>query len=766
MRETGKIRVAIVGAGREGLETLSILRKDKSVSVEMLLDPDKEALGFRLPEYGYDYADDLNLRLSHRIREILTIQDLHLVVDTTPDKYHEGLYDLDISPAEIINGHSARFIWGLKSIEDIEKRRPPITHQVNGVIETINQGLQSVPSSHPIDEHSALLLRTSFLGTHATAAQLTILGENTSRKIIKDIHIDPGLHIKNVSNRPYRMEWDEADKIIRSVVENRRPWEGSGGGETGGGTINVIPLIEDSDVMGMLWFFYPSPNSDTIKEDAIFISSLIPLFGRTIHGDIESESVKLTSIEETLSVEPLHIIGSERPIGSKLKEVNSALYKMLGAEDSHLYIREPATGDLVLQATTHKLPYLLGRMRIRKGQGILGEVIERSSPLILMEANINTNGRAHRFAKREDTIALLYLPLTVKDKGVGIITMEFTNIHNLTSNIYSSLSNIGNNLANTISSDVERYRMSQKIIKLSTVNEEGIELLSTADLQKILALSTASSAMLLDSEMSILRLSENGQLTIKSTYGVHEEKIDQALLDLDHNIATRVSQTKSSAVIHDLPEYTETTTSDRDFPYKTVIAVPILFNRELLGTLSIYNKTVSDVFSSIFFTEDDREILEHFIQYVARGIVNARRYNERQLLITIDDMTGLRNERYLQMRFPEEIKRAKRFNRCVSLIFFEVKPFDDPVIRDVAKLTGETFRYIDVLVRLKGAKFAALLPDTGEGVTDAVKRLSISFHRLKEKRPELALYTGYSTYPDDSEDMHELIKKASRLRQY
>ncbi|MBI5038386.1 MAG: sensor domain-containing diguanylate cyclase [Nitrospirae bacterium] len=767
MGEGDRIKVAIIGAGREGLETLSLLRKDKAVSVSILLDPDQEALGFRLEEYGYTYSSDLNLRLSHRIRELLTLQDLNLIINTLPDRHHKDLYDLNLYPAEIINGDSARFLWELRQINEIKKRRSVITGQIDRAIETIECGLQYVPQAHPIHEQSALLLRTSFLGTHADAAQLTIIKKgDRPYQVIKDINLDPALRLKNAAKRPYIRDGDEADKIIGHVAGDKRVWEGEGETAGGWGALRVVPITEGSEVIGLLWLFYTTADPNLIKDDAAFVSSLIPVLGRTIRRVAESEDLKLASVEEALSLEPLRIIGSDRPIGSRLKEVNSFLYHLLEAEDSHLYIREPATGDLVLQATTHNLPYLLGKMRIRKGQGVLGEVIERNNPLMLMETPVGTNGHVQRIAKREDAVALLYLPLTVTDKGVGIIAMEFTNIHNINPNVYHSLSAIGQHLANTISSDAERYRMSQKIIKLSVVNEEGIELLSTFDLQKILALATASSTMLLDSEVSILRLNEDGKLVIKSTYGLHEDKVDQALLKLDNAISGMISQTKSPAIIHDVPEYVESAKSEAEYPYKTAIAVPILFNKELLGTLSVYNKTAMDVFSSLFFTEDDREILEHFTQYAARGVVNARRYNEKQLLITIDEVTGLRNERYLQMRFPEEIKRAKRFNRHVSLIFFEIKPFDDDVIRDVARLIRETFRYIDVLVRLKGGKFAALLPDTGEGVKDAVKRLSDSFDRLREKRPDLTLYTGYSTYPDDSEDMHELIKKSSRLYRY
>ena len=768
MQEDNKIKVAIIGAGQEGLETLSIIKKDKSVSISMLLDTDEDALGFRLGEYGYTYSDDLNLRLSQRIRELTTVQYLNLIIDTASERDHKAIYDLNLYPAEIINGHTARFIWTIKYIEDMEKRRSFISDHINSVIGALDRGLQPAPKVHSVDEYSALLLRTAFLGTHATAAHLKILEKDSTYKIIKDINVDHSLIIKKGVSRHYIKEQNEEDKIIRQVVENRRVWEGLNGDVEGWEIIRVIPLIEGTDVVGLLWLFYAAQAVDYVKDDIAFIYSLMPMFGGTIRSTIESEKLRVVSAEKALSMETLNIIRSEKPIGSRLKEVNNVLFKLLEAEDSHLYIIDPATGDLVLQATTNKFPYLLGKTCIRKGQGVLGEVVERSRPVILKEASIegeDGNTIMHNFAKREDNITLLYLPLIANKKGVGMIAMEFTNARNINSRTYNHLVNTGNHLASTISSDAERYRMSQKIIKLSTVNEEGIELLSTTDLQKVLALSTASSAMLLDAAVSILRLSENGKLIVQSTYGIHEDKADQNLLQIDDNISSIVSQTKIPVVIHDLMEYSEMA-SDNDFSYKTAISIPIFINKELFGTVSLYNKNPSDVFSSIFFTEDDREILEHYVQYVARGIVNAKRYNERQLLITIDDITGLRNERYLQMRFPEEIKRAKRFNRYLSLIFFEVKPFNDNVILEMTKLIKETFRYIDVLVRLKEAKFAALLPDTGEGVKDAVNRLSISFNKLKEKMPDLTLYTGYSTYPDDSNDMHELIKRASRLSQH
>ncbi|MBI5756820.1 MAG: GAF domain-containing protein [Nitrospirae bacterium] len=770
MRQSDKVKVAIVGAGREGLDTLALLKKEHDVSLSMLLDPDRDALGFRLEEYGYRYADDLNVGLSHRLQALSSIQDLSMVIDTVPDKYHKDLYTPGIHTAEIINGYSARFIWELKSINDIEKRRPLISERFNKALEEVKRGLLSAPQAHAVDEPGALILRASFLGTHAAAAQLTILQRDEGYKIIRDTNVESSLLIQKGCVRRYLKDGDESDKIIRYVVENKSPYEGEASNVTKGITkglnaFSVIPLIEEGDVVGMLWFFYNSSDVHFMKDDNTFILSLTPLFGRPIRDAIESERSRLAYVEDTLSTGPLNTIGSEKPIGQRLKEVNLALSELLEAEDAHLYVKDPVTCDLVLQATTCKFPSLLGRIRVKKGTGVLSEVIERRNPLALTETNIGDGNATYRFARREDSITLLYIPLIVKDEGVGIISMEFINIHNLTPKTFRTLEDIGGHLANTISSDAERRRMSQKIIKLSVVNEEGIELLSTVDLQKIYALATASSAMLLDSEASVLRLYEDGRLVVRSTYGLHDDKISQTLLDIESDVSATVSQTRIPVIIHDLPEYAEVT-QHQDFPYKTAMALPVIYDKELLGTLSLYNKAVSEVFSSLIFSEDDREIAERFIQYVARGVINARRYSERQSLIIIDEVTGLRNERYLQMRFPEEIKRAKRYNRCLSLIFLEVRPFDEDVIRDLSKIVKDTFRYIDVLVRLKDAKFAILLPDTGEGVKEAANRVAANFGMLKEKIAGLSLYMGYSTFPDDSEDMQELIKKASKLRQY
>jgi two-component system, cell cycle response regulator len=86
-----------------------------------------------------------------------------------------------------------------------------------------------------------------------------------------------------------------------------------------------------------------------------------------------------------------------------------------------------------------------------------------------------------------------------------------------------------------------------------------------------------------------------------------------------------------------------------------------------------------------------------------------------------DDLTGLKNRRYLLERLQEEVEKAHRHNYPVSCVMFdvdEVRALDDelgPVSMDdllaeIAMTLRNHSRTYDVLARYDGALFAAILP--------------------------------------------------------
>ncbi len=113
-----------------------------------------------------------------------------------------------------------------------------------------------------------------------------------------------------------------------------------------------------------------------------------------------------------------------------------------------------------------------------------------------------------------------------------------------------------------------------------------------------------------------------------------------------------------------------------------------------------------------------------------------------QLLIT-DALTAAYNRRYLMDRLPQEIERARRYQRPLAVVLCDVDHFKnindtyghqagDRVLRNLATLLmGELRRDVDWVARYGGEEFLIVLPETElvDAIAVAEKiRLSVASH--------------------------------------
>ncbi|MFH1135288.1 MAG: sensor domain-containing diguanylate cyclase [Pseudomonadota bacterium] len=94
-------------------------------------------------------------------------------------------------------------------------------------------------------------------------------------------------------------------------------------------------------------------------------------------------------------------------------------------------------------------------------------------------------------------------------------------------------------------------------------------------------------------------------------------------------------------------------------------------------------------------------------------------------LARVDGLTGLWNRRYFIELGQREVARAKRENRPLSMVYFDVDNFKrindayghqagDQVLREMAALGRENLRELDIFGRMGGDEFAIILPETTE----------------------------------------------------
>jgi len=145
-------------------------------------------------------------------------------------------------------------------------------------------------------------------------------------------------------------------------------------------------------------------------------------------------------------------------------------------------------------------------------------------------------------------------------------------------------------------------------------------------------------------------------------------------------------------------------------------------------------------------------------------------------LATTDGLTGLANRRHFMERGNAELGRARRTGQQVSCIMFDVDHFKkvndayghdagDMVLKTLARTARETLRGIDVLGRLGGEEFAALLPETGlEPALQAAerRRVAVAGMGLVHGETPLAgtMSLGVAQAVGPEESLEALLKRA------
>ncbi|MEI7818319.1 MAG: GGDEF domain-containing protein, partial [Desulfuromonadales bacterium] len=120
----------------------------------------------------------------------------------------------------------------------------------------------------------------------------------------------------------------------------------------------------------------------------------------------------------------------------------------------------------------------------------------------------------------------------------------------------------------------------------------------------------------------------------------------------------------------------------------------------------------------------------------------------REVSIT-DELTGLRNRRYLMIRFSEELERSRRLGTSLSLLMMDLDhfksvndtcghPFGDLVLKSVARCIADTFREYDIAGRYGGEEFAVVV--SGLSHQDVVAMAE----RVREKIAALNIGDAYA----------------------
>jgi len=175
------------------------------------------------------------------------------------------------------------------------------------------------------------------------------------------------------------------------------------------------------------------------------------------------------------------------------------------------------------------------------------------------------------------------------------------------------------------------------------------------------------------------------------------------------------------------------------------------------------------------YKEEDFLILNFLCDVLKVSLKNITQYKKLEELSYTDSLSGLYNYRYFCKRLSEEIFRAKRYQRKLALVIFDIDEFKiyndsfghqsgDQVIRQSGEMILKVVRSIDVVCRYGGDEFCVIMPETDvEECLKFIERLRkhIQHHTFKDEflqlKHHLTLSAGAAIYPQHARSSERLI---------
>lgn len=329
------------------------------------------------------------------------------------------------------------------------------------------------------------------------------------------------------------------------------------------------------------------------------------------------------SIEADALREIGQAIGSMHTIDDILRRVADIVVKVTGTDLCLIYLLNLSGSELVLRGASGSTKDVVGKIRLKMGEGITGWVAQQGQHVVLSrEAYRDERFKPVPNLQQDSYQSMLSVPLRGRKDLVGVINVRTSSTHEYTRMQISLLDSIARQVGGAVENYNDYYRMERRATQLSTLSEISQTITSDMYLEEILQLIVSVTAESLNFKIcSVMLLDEDrNELVIKATQSKSREYVRKPNVKLTESVAGRAVLEAKPIIIRDVrktPGYQYPDIARKE-GLCSLVSVPLTVKKEIIGVLNCYTAQPHD------FTEEEITVLQALANQAAISIQNAK----------------------------------------------------------------------------------------------------------------------------------------------
>jgi len=409
------------------------------------------------------------------------------------------------------------------------------------------------------------------------------------------------------------------------------------------------------------------------------------------------------------------------------------------------------------------------------GEGFTGWVAQHGEPLLVNDANVDPRGATISGTEDVDE-SMLVVPMRYDGATIGVITLSKLGLDGFDADDLRLLTILADRAATAVGSARLLIRTQDLAREMRRLLDMSAELSNSLDPRQVADLMAGHLTTAMGVDECIISYWDRPAGRVESLgyfppYRLQE--IEPAYDVAGFPETLRVLQDQITAIVDvDDPasDRAEVELLRRDG--KTVLAMlPLVAKGQSIGLVELIS------IGPVSFDDERLGLARTMANEAAMALENARLYEDARALADRDPLTSFYNHRFLHERLGEEVVRAQRARRPLSVLMLDLDDFKlvndtfghlfgDRVLTFTAELIRSTLRASDIPARYGGDEFAIILPDTdGDDARRTAERILEAFRDhafIGEQRGPVPIGAsiGVATFPAEGRTATELIAAA------